>query len=354
MVIKEITEHDKKAFNKVVSHPLQSYEWGEFRKKTNVKVIRRGIFKTNKLIDGFQLTIHPIPKTPWTIGYLPKGNIPTEEVLHELKVIGKAEKCIFIQLEPNVKAREGRLQINNIIHNSQFLMHNSEHPLFTKYTFILNLTKSEEELLKSMHSKARYNIKIAKKHGVEIIFNSSEETLQTFLRLNSETNTRQKFYTRPDWHFKEMKKLFNEFPVDDKNQPREGDSDDHLRMQILTATYKSKPLVSWILFSFHDTLYYPYGASSSEHREVMASSLIMWEAIRLGKNLRLKNFDMWGALEPNPDPQNPWFGFHTFKQKYGPEHVEFIGSYDFIINKSLYQVYKIANKLRWLYLRFKK
>ncbi len=83
----------KNAFNSIAPHPLQSYEWGEFREKTGVKVIRR----------GFQMTIHKIPYTPWTIGYLPRGGIPTKEMLEELEKIGQEEKCVFIQLEPYVK-----------------------------------------------------------------------------------------------------------------------------------------------------------------------------------------------------------------------------------------------------------
>jgi lipid II:glycine glycyltransferase (peptidoglycan interpeptide bridge formation enzyme) len=127
----------------------------------------------------------------------------------------------------------------------------------------------------------------------------------------------------------------------------------NLNAHLLTAKYQGKTLTTWILFTFHDTLYYPYGASSTESREVMASNLVMWEAIRFGKKLGLKKFDMWGAMGPNPDKKDPWYGFHNFKEKYGPEHIEFVGSYDLVISPILYQVYKIADKLRWLILRFK-
>src|SRR6185312_8915139 len=97
-----ITEQNREAFNKVVTHPLQSYEWGEFRKATGIEVIRKGFFQEGKLLDAFQLTLHKVPHTSWSIGYLPKGNAPTPELLEELKKIGKEHNCIFIQLEPNI------------------------------------------------------------------------------------------------------------------------------------------------------------------------------------------------------------------------------------------------------------
>jgi lipid II:glycine glycyltransferase (peptidoglycan interpeptide bridge formation enzyme) len=100
-------------------------------------------------------------------------------------------------------------------------------------------------------------------------------------------------------------------------------------------------------------LYYPYGASSSQHRDVMSSNLMMWDVIMYGKKMGLKTFDMWGSLGPNPDTKDPWYGFHRFKQGYGPELVEFVGSYDLVINPILYQGYKIADKLRWLFLRLR-
>jgi lipid II:glycine glycyltransferase (peptidoglycan interpeptide bridge formation enzyme) len=127
-----------------------------------------------------------------------------------------------------------------------------------------------------------------------------------------------------------------------------------LTAHLFTAEYEKKILTTWILFVFHDTLYYPYGASSSENRNVMASNLIMWEAIQFGKKIGLKKFDMWGALGPNPDPHDPWMGFHKFKEGYGATLTEFVGSYDLLINPSLYKIYKLADKLRWVYLRLKK
>ena len=337
MDIRTITAEEKNAFDAVVNHPLQAYQWGEFRDKTGVKIIRRGIFEKNKLVSGFQLTIHKIPRTPFTIGYLPKGEEPTKGLLNELKKIGKQENCIFIQLEPNVTKQ----MANDKLHMAHLVP--AAHPLFTKYTFVLDLTQSEEELLKNMHSKTRYNIKIARKHNVIVEEDNSDEAFEAYIKLTKETTTRQKFYAHSEnYHRLQWKTLPHTIT---KNQ---------LSSHLFVAKYNGKILTAWIVFVFKDALYYPYGASSSENREVMASNLIAWEVISFGKKLGLKQFDMWGALGSNPDTKDPWYGFHNFKQKYGPEHVEFVGSYDLVINPMLYQGYKLADKLRWLLLRIKK
>ena len=75
--------------------------------------------------------------------------------------------------------------------------------------------------------------------------------------------------------------------------------------RLLIAFYQNEPLTAWMLFNFKDTLYYPYGGSTKTHPEVMANNLVAWEAVKLGKRLNLKKFDMWGALGPNAKSNDP-------------------------------------------------
>jgi lipid II:glycine glycyltransferase (peptidoglycan interpeptide bridge formation enzyme) len=328
-----------------MNHPLQSIDWGNFREKTGVKVVRK---------DGVLLTIHKVPNTPWKIGYLPKGEMPTMELIGKLKEIGREEKCIFIQLEPDVIFKTYPSRANAASNTSTSLSEDkkefeklglvkSAHPLFTKYTFVLDISKPEEELLKNMHSKTRYNIRVAQKNNVEVVEDNSDEAFHEYLKLTHATTTRQKFYAHTDKYHRTQWELLPHTHTPDK-----------LSSHLLLAKYNGKVLVAWIVFVFKDTLYYPYGASGSEHREVMASNLMMWEVIKFGKKLGLKKFDMWGALGPYPDTKDPWFGFHRFKQGYGGDLVEFVGSYDLVIDPFLYQAYKVADKARWLYLRMRK
>ena len=125
-------------------------------------------------------------------------------------------------------------------------------------------------------------------------------------------------------------------------------------MKIFHAVYNETVLVSWIVFLFNDRLYYPYGASSNLHREVMASNLMMWEVIKFGQENGAKSFDMWGALGPDPDPKNPWYGFHRFKEGYGAQLMKNFDTYDLVYNQTMYKIFNLANLIRWSGLKLKK
>ena len=84
----------------------------------------------------------------------------------------------------------------------------------------------------------------------------------------------------------------------------------------------------------------------------MASNLMMWEAIKWGKKHNAKHFDLWGCLGPDADKNHPWYGFHRFKEGFGGELVEFMGSYDLVINPILYNIYTVLYPLRKNLLKF--
>ena len=61
MVVREITQKEKRAYDRVVYHVIQSWEWGEFRKKTGVEVVRLGEYEGKTLKRAYQFTIHSVP-----------------------------------------------------------------------------------------------------------------------------------------------------------------------------------------------------------------------------------------------------------------------------------------------------
>ncbi len=331
MDLRPISEKQKNQYNRAVTHVMQSWEWGAFRKALGTPVLRYGLFDQNKLKVAFQLTLHKIPFTNKFVGYLPKGPLPNDELAAALAQIGHEQNCAFIKLEPNIEMdNKQSLRPNGLwkleIGNS---FKSSPKPLFTKYNFIVDLTKTEDELLKAMHPKTRYNIRVAEKHGVKVAESTDDQAFEIYLKLYFETTQRQGYHGHNDTYHQLAWQTLKESQL----------------VRLLIATYQNEPLTAWMLLNFQDTLYYPYGGSSKAHPEVMANNLVAWEAIKLGKKLGLKKFDMWGALGPNADPKDPWFGFHKFKQGYGGELIEYLGTFDLVLNWPVYLLFTLVDRL---------
>lgn len=338
MIIRELREEEKEQYNEIVHHPMQSWEWGEFKKSTGLVVKRIGFFNQGKLNRALQVTFHPLPIIGKNVGYLPMAFMPDEDQVHTLMELGKKNNALFIKIEPNLaRSITSKSAFGPI---AKFLVEKGAaigRPFFSKYTFLLDLTPSEDKLFTNLDSKTRYNVRVAIKKGVEIYENTSEEGMEQYISILQETTKRQKFYAHTPDYFRKIWKSMGQSGI----------------LRIFNAVYEDQVLVSWIVFVFNGKLYYPYGSSSSKHRNVMASNLMMWEMIKFGKREGCSIFNMWGALGPDPDPRDPWYGFHKFKSGYGGTLSEYIGTFDLVIDQPLYKIFRIVEKMRWKLLRLK-
>jgi lipid II:glycine glycyltransferase (peptidoglycan interpeptide bridge formation enzyme) len=294
--------------DKIATHPLQTSFWEEFRREWGNEVLetKYGI-----------LTLHKIPYTKFKIAMFEKGPIPTKTMLTDLKKIGRENNLIFIKLEPNC------LKSEKLVKLMQSEGAKRGRRLFTPTTFWVDLTPSEENLMKSFSGKTRYNIRLAERKGVTVKEDNSDKAFDRYLDLTRETIRRQGFYAHSEKYHRLMWNILKKAGI----------------AHLLTATYQGEIITTWILFAWKKFLYYPYGASTEKHKEVMANNLMMWEAIKFGKKLGLTTFDLWGREVGK--------GFTKFKEGYNPKVIEFLGSWDLVINSPAYFIYRLAEKIRW-------
>jgi len=254
--------------------------------------------------------------TPYCFGYIPMGKVPDNEEIKRLRDLGKMRKAIGIRIEPN--ASEAKT-LNNLPKGRN---------IFKQKTIILDLTKSEEELLKEMHPKGRYNIRIAQKHGVEVSVDNSDKTFAVYLDLLfGGTARRQKIYSHgPKYHL-QLWSALNAAGM----------------AKIFKAEYQKKIIACAMVFCHREGVYYAYGASALEHKEVMAQTLLMWKMIQWSKTEGYKFFDMWGSEEGT--------GFSRFKEQFGGKTVELAGSFDLPINNHGYWIFRLVEDIRWKILR---
>ena len=248
----------------------------------------------------------------------------------------KQNNCFVINFDvPNVIAgtEEGKKAEELLKQKGE----QSPKDTFAKHNLLLDLTKSEEELFANFHTKNRYNIRYAQKSGVKVrqAATTSTKDFETFYELLKDTSIRQKYYIHPKEYYQLIWELLQPKGI----------------AHILLAEFNGEVLASWMLFTYENVLYYPYGGSLNKLQNLFPSNLIGWEAVRFGKYKNCHTFDMWGAAENPQNKEDPWYGFTNFKIKFGAKHVQYIDSYDFILNKTMHLLFNTANDLRWKILK---
>ena len=291
---------------------MQAWAWGEFREKMGNRVSR---------VTGdsqYQIIWSKLYWLPVWFGYVPMGPCPTQGDLDLLRQEAVKNSAIGIRMEPNV--RRGELSNFQFSIFNQFLKPGRK--LFKPKTFWVDLTKSEEEMLALMHPKARYNIRLAMKHGVTV--KEDAVGLSDYVRLMfGKTTKRQKIYAHTEKYHRQLAKQ------------------DFVRL--FSAEYHGKPIAAWMVFVWKDSAYYAYGAFDDQYRQVMAPVLGLWEIIKWAKTHGYKQLDLWGAEEGR--------GFSRFKEQFGPREVEMVGTWDLPVNLWGYRLFRMAEEVRWKILR---
>jgi lipid II:glycine glycyltransferase (peptidoglycan interpeptide bridge formation enzyme) len=198
-------------------------------------------------------------------------------MLDVLKSYARKNNLIFIKLEPNYatdnKKQNARSKIINLLKENGCIPGKT---LFTPTTFWIDLTPPEEDIFKKFHSKTRYNIRLAQRKGVKVTEDNSDKAFEKYIQLTRETVKRQGFYAHSEKYHRLMWQHLHKNQVAKNQKPI---------AHLLSAIYKKEIVAAWIVFVWKNFLYYPYGASSAKHKNVMANNLTMWEAIRFGKKL---------------------------------------------------------------------
>jgi hypothetical protein len=301
--IKNKEEWDKKIGAFKMAQFLQSWEWGEFQQRLNRKIWR---------IDFNGLYIQAI-KMPLPFGrgylYIPRINFElSQKIISDLKNLSEAEKCIFIRVEP----------IKQNVSDLGFKRVGNVQP---SKTLLLDLTKSEEELLAEMHQKWRYNIRLASKKGVNVREGVREKDLDAFYDLIASTYNRKRLKIYKKEYYQKLLETFT-------------------GAKIYLAEYQGKILAANLVLFYGDTATYLHGGSSEEYKNLMAPHFLQWETIKITKAMSYRYYDFWGIDERR------WPGLTRFKKGFGGFEVDYGGTFDLVINNPWYLAYKILKSLK--------
>jgi peptidoglycan pentaglycine glycine transferase (the first glycine) len=309
------------------AHLLQTGEWGELKSPFGWKPVRlvRGA-------EGVQILFRKLP-LGFTVGYIPKFSVHSEEVLfsqevwQEVDSICKANRAIFLKLEPDLwqDSQANRLPITD--DRLRISPHNIQPPR----TVTIDVRGTEEEILARMKQKTRYNIRLAEKKGVIV---RAWDDLESFHQMMLVTGGRDGFGVHSREYYQRAYQLLH---------PKE-------MAELLVAEYNGKPLAALFVARHGNRAYYLYGASTEEERNRMPAYLLQWEAMQWAKARGCEEYDLWGvpdeeaaALEAGFETrQDGLWGVYRFKRGFGGELKRAVQALDRVYNPLLY----------WAYLRF--
>jgi lipid II:glycine glycyltransferase (peptidoglycan interpeptide bridge formation enzyme) len=266
--------------------------------------------------------------------YIPRGpiiysdNISQEQIQEfwdNIQEIAQKHNSIFTLLEPAQDI------YNNYSQICDKYTQNSTLERLPHQTQILDLSFSEEELLKNMHSKMRYNIRLAQKKGVEIKNISQnnpefDKYFDIFFNLMQETSKRGEFAVHSKSHYRHL--LTNE-------------SSD-LKVSLIIAEHEEKVLAANIILDILSQRVYLHGASSNQSRNLMAPPLLQWESILEAKKIGKTIYDFWGIS----NTKKSWQGISRFKKQFGGKTIDYPNSQIFIHKQFIFVLYKIFRQIR--------
>ena len=303
---------------------IQSTEWGEIKQISGWQPIRIAIFEEDKIVGGISILKRKIPLIKNSIFYAPRGPVldfHNESRFHflisEIKKVAKSDKAIVLKIDPEILETDSKAI--EILRKSNFNFVKKQ--IQPRATFFVDLTKNLDDLLASFKSKTRYNIRLSDRKSVKIKEITSLKGAKIFYEIYLKTAKRDTFIIH---NFEYYKKVVETMA-------------DKKMVHIFIAYFQKKPIAGVYIFSFGQKIWYVYGASSNEHRNMMPNHALHWEIIKWAKESGYKIYDLWG-IPAKPHPKHPLFGVYRFKKGFNGELKKFIGMHDLVFQPLLYNL----------------
>ena len=319
---------------------VDSFEWWNLQELEWNKIFRYWIYDDKKLIWLF-LLIKVFAKrwiylfTPHWPLIMPEYNF--FEVLkwlkQELKSIWKEQKASFIRLNSTQKnTKENAKNFKNL----WFL--NAPMHIHAEDTHLLDLEKSEEELLKNIKKEDRYYINRAIKEWVEIRIDNQKDHIETLINYHhnhaNRENWKNKYHAFSISYINNLYKIFDEKDIN-----------------TISASYNWKIESILMTIRFWKTAVYYIASSDIVSKKFSPNYLCQWSAILNAKRNWCKIYNFWW-VSPDDNPNHPIAWVTKFKRKFWWYDYNLIHAQDLIISNKYWinwLIESIRRKKRWYY-----
>ena len=259
--------------------------------------------------------------------YIPRFWHDIEEThVDKLSKIVEEHNCKWIRFDLHQEPK-----INNL---ARFSLMRAPHDMQPKKHCIIDISNTEEEILANMKQKTRYNIKLAKKKGVEIeIYKFSDKNflsmLDEFYDTVNNTASRKKVVFHKKDHYLNM---FRAIPEEN--------------ISLYIAKYKGECVAGSIMLFYNNTGTYLHGGTKYKFRNLRAPFLLQYRALLDAKDNNCSCYDFGGVYPDSNDPGKSGITRFKFGFAKNTKVSEFGGSWDLIYSKSTYMMYRNLLKLK--------
>jgi len=308
---------------------LQSWDFYEFHRARGKKVVRKmavvgreivgvyaGVVETAK--RGTYLAIAGGPLVDWN----DKEAVLT--IFEDIRAEGKRNNCVFVRIRPQLELSEGSLRLMRDLGLKRAPMY-----LSVEYAGILNLEKSEEEILAGASQGFRRKLRKAEKAGIEISESSDPEIVKSFYELEVSHAKRQGFVAFSEDFLKKQFEAFSE----------------HDEVLMYTAKKDGEILAQNFMIFYGPEASYHYGVSSELGTKYSAAPLLHLAAMREARKRGCLRYNLWGIVGKE-ETNHRFYGVSEFKRSFGCEELKYTPAHDMILKPTKYGVTKIVEMAR--------
>ena len=306
-------------------HFLQSAEWEQFEKSLGATTFREtsadfeylAIKKRTKL--GSYLFVPYGPSLDTTS---PEKSF--QNALKSLLSLAKREKAIFIRLEPTYALNA------DFLRNTGF---KKTHDIDPARTWLLDLSPSREDLILGFSHGTRLGHNQFPRKNLSVEVSKNPEDIKHLVRLQTALAKKKGITAYEENYLKsELSQPFASLYLVHLKNPED----------------KSDKIVAASLFfddEVNKTRYYMQSASDPTYKNLPTTVGLLCQSIFDAKEKGLKFFDFWGIAPDDAPSDHPWAGFTRFKKSFGGFAKDYSGTYDYILNKPKYSLYKKLRKI---------
>lgn len=316
--------HDKEQWDEYAlehgGHPLQLWGWGQVKAAHGWTAERFCIYEEDRQVAAMQVLVRKLPSPFRALAYVPRGPIGEDayfvDALNEVaKIMKRDHRAVALSIEPN--SREINLTE---------VWRKSSNKILSRETILLNLSKTESDLLADMAKKTRQYIRKSAADGVTIRRVKTRQELEACLALYEQTAARAGFNLHKRQYYLDV---FHQMA-------------DH--SPVFAAYINDQPVAFlWMAIS-QKTAYELYGGMNEEGQKARANYALKWHVIRKMKEWGLDEYDFGGLVAG---------GVSIFKQGWTTEVTMFAGTFDYPLSplygvwtSLLPKVKKIVQKVR--------